>query len=136
MDLIQPYLARVFKKKKKCPPKGTFYKSQQAGQGIKITHFSSAFTIRKIKLNSRPCKNSLEDFCTSESLTICFFRSKEVNFSVIFRAFRNVEVQKYIINISHGLDLSSFCSKCCPVIALVEKRLDGPNFDITLQACA
>ena len=46
-------------------------------------------------------KGSTMYFSTSDSLIICFFRAKEVD----FRAFRGVEVQRSAINFSHGLDL-------------------------------
>ena len=65
--------------------------------GLKSTTFLSYF-----RLNSRPCENSLADFCTSDNLTIYFsYRVKEVDFS----GFQKCQSEKSTREFSHGHDL-------------------------------
>ena len=52
-------------------------------------------------LKLRPRESSLADFCTSESLTICFFFEQR---RLIFRSFRRAKLLKSAREYSDGLD--------------------------------
>ena len=63
-------------------------------------------------LKLRPRESSLADFCTSESLTICFFFEQR---RLIFRSFRSAKLLKSAREYSDGLD---FCIASGPTESL------------------
>ena len=63
-------------------------------------------------LKLRPCESSLADFCTPESLTICFFLEQR---KLIFRSFRRTKLLKSARKYSDGLD---FCIAAGPTESL------------------
>ena len=76
------------------------------------------------RLNSRPCESCLADICPSESLTICFFRVKKIDF-------KSAEVQKSTKEFSHDLDLMSDASGY--VSGLLSSYLD--ILIVAMQVC-
>ena len=73
-------------------------------QKLKFNQSLNAY-LRRTGFRSRPCENSLANYCTSKSS-----KNKpplSLN-KADGQAFRSVEVQKSARNFSHGLDFSPF----------------------------